>query len=82
MTRCIHCTRCIRYLNEIIDISFLGVISRGFSMKITNFMNNLYNAFALGNVIDICPVAAITTKNYIEPRGALTAHNTEDRSRA
>jgi NADH dehydrogenase/NADH:ubiquinone oxidoreductase subunit G len=72
MTRCIHCTRCIRFFNEILDINLLGLINRGFSMKISYFTENLYQykANAFGNVADICPV------------GALTLANTEDRIRA
>lgn len=72
MTRCIHCTRCIRFFTEILDINLLGLINRGFSMKVTSFTENLsqYKANAFGNVVDICPV------------GALTLSNTEDRIRA
>lgn len=72
MTRCIHCTRCIRFFTEILDINLLGLINRGFSMKVSYFTENLhqYKATAFGNVVDICPV------------GALTLSNTEDRIRA
>jgi len=63
MTRCIHCTRCIRYFTEVLDISLLGLIQRGFSMKVSSFVETLYDAFALGNVIDICPVGAFNKFN-------------------
>lgn len=64
MTRCIHCTRCIRYFNEIIGYSLLGTIGRGNSMEIGNYvLNNDFSELS-GNVIDLCPVGALTSKPF------------------
>lgn len=66
MTRCIHCTRCVRFLNEISGFSFFGVVGRGSKMEISNYILNsikYFNEFS-GNIIDICPVGALTSKPY------------------
>ena len=66
MTRCIHCTRCVRFLNEITGSSFFGVIGRGSKMEISTYLLNkikTFNEFS-GNIIDICPVGALTSKPY------------------
>jgi len=65
MTRCIHCTRCVRFTSEIAGIGFLGVLNRGHFMEINEYSNNLslYSEI-LGNLIDLCPVGAITSKPY------------------
>lgn len=60
MTRCIHCTRCIRFVNEISSIYDLGVIGRGLNMEIGTYILNFINDELLGNVIDLCPVGALT----------------------
>jgi len=60
MTRCIHCTRCVRFLTEVGGISDFGVIGRGFFMEIGTFIeNHLYNDL-FSNIIDLCPVGALT----------------------
>jgi NADH dehydrogenase (ubiquinone) Fe-S protein 1 len=64
MTRCIHCTRCIRFFNEISGTSSLGMINRGGSSEISTYvLNNLIDEMS-GNVIDLCPVGALTSKPY------------------
>jgi len=64
MTRCIHCTRCIRFFNEISGNSSLGMINRGGSSEISTYiLNNLIDEMS-GNVIDLCPVGASTSKPY------------------
>lgn len=59
MTRCIHCTRCVRYLNEICDIRDFGVIGRGEFMEIGGYVSNFIMDELLGNIIDLCPVGAL-----------------------
>ena len=63
MTRCIHCTRCVRFANEISNFS-LGVLDRGASMEIGTYYNiNLLDELS-GNIIDLCPVGALTSMPY------------------
>jgi NADH-quinone oxidoreductase chain G len=65
MTRCIHCTRCIRFSNEISGVPFIGTSGRGLETEITNYISsNNINSPISGNLIDICPVGAITSKSY------------------
>jgi NADH dehydrogenase/NADH:ubiquinone oxidoreductase subunit G len=64
MTRCIHCTRCVRFLNEISDVFNFGVIGRGSSMEIGIYVDNFINDELLGNIIDLCPVGALTSMPY------------------
>lgn len=64
MTRCIHCTRCIRYFNEIMGYSLLGTLGRGNSMEIGNYVFNNDFSELSGNVIDLCPVGALTSKPF------------------
>jgi len=64
MTRCIHCTRCIRFFNEITGIPALGMVNRGNSSEITTYIkNNLIDELS-GNIIDLCPVGALTSLPY------------------
>lgn len=64
MTRCIHCTRCIRFLNEISGVPALGMINRGNSSEISTYIkNNLIDELS-GNIIDLCPVGALTSLPY------------------
>jgi len=64
MTRCIHCTRCVRFSDEILGIKDLGVIGRGSSSEIK--MNNVFflDHELSGNIVDVCPVGALTSKPY------------------
>jgi len=64
MTRCIHCTRCIRYATEIAGIQVYGTTGRGKSMEVGTYISNLFNSEISGNVIDLCPVGALTSKPY------------------
>jgi NADH dehydrogenase/NADH:ubiquinone oxidoreductase subunit G len=59
MTRCIHCTRCVRFVNEVSSVYDFGVIGRGFNMEIGTYVMNFINDELLGNVIDLCPVGAL-----------------------
>jgi len=67
MTRCIHCTRCVRFSNEVSNF-MLGVISRGSKMEIGTYINENENISLLdvlsGNIIDLCPVGALTSMPY------------------
>lgn len=64
MTRCIQCTRCVRFMREVAGLNFLGVIGRGNSMEISNFLEKSLFSELSGNVIDVCPVGALTSKPY------------------
>ena len=64
MTRCIHCTRCVRFATDVIGNSFLGVTGRGVGSEIGSYTNVIFNSELSGNVIDLCPVGALTSKLY------------------
>ena len=64
MNRCIHCTRCVRFTNEIAGINDLGITGRGSSMQIGFYIQKLFHSEISGNVIDLCPVGALTSKPY------------------
>ena len=64
MTRCIHCTRCVRFGQEVAGVMELGAIGRGEDMKITTFLGTSMDSEVSGNVIDLCPVGALTSKPY------------------
>ena len=64
MTRCIHCTRCIRFATEIAGIPELGAIGRGEDMEITTYLEKSMESELSANVIDLCPVGALTSKPY------------------
>lgn len=64
MTRCIHCTRCVRFATEIAGIEDLGTFGRGMDTEIGTYVNKIFNSELSGNVIDICPVGALTSKPY------------------
>ncbi len=63
MTRCIHCTRCVRFVEEIAGIEALGAINRGEHMEITSLQTAVASEMS-GNLIDLCPVGALTSKPY------------------
>jgi NADH-quinone oxidoreductase subunit G len=64
MTRCIHCTRCVRFSSEIAGVDFFGTINRGTNTEISNYIPKTFNSFLSGNIIDLCPVGALTAKSY------------------
>jgi len=64
MTRCIHCTRCVRFANEIAGIADLGTSGRGSQIEIGMYIERLFKSEFSGNVIDLCPVGALTSKPY------------------
>lgn len=64
MTRCIHCTRCVRFSKEIAGVESLGIFGRGVNSEIGTYVNKLFNSELSGNIIDICPVGALTSKHY------------------
>ncbi len=64
MTRCIHCTRCIRFATEVAGVPELGAIGRGENMEITTYLEKSMESEMSANVIDLCPVGALTSKPY------------------
>ena len=64
MTRCIHCTRCIRFATEVAGIDEIGAIGRGEDMEITTYLEKAMESELSANVIDLCPVGALTSNPY------------------
>src|SRR5579871_376154 len=64
MNRCIHCTRCVRFTTEVAGVSELGAIGRGEDMEITTYLERAMTSELQGNVLDLCPVGALTSKPY------------------
>ena len=64
MTRCIHCTRCVRFATEVAGIPELGAVGRGEDMEITTYLEKAMESELSANVIDLCPVGALTSKPY------------------
>ena len=64
MNRCIHCTRCIRFSAEVAGVPELGAIGRGEDMEITTYLEQAMSSELQGNVVDLCPVGALTSKPY------------------
>ncbi len=64
MTRCIHCTRCVRFMTEVAGVDELGAIGRGEDMEITTYLERGILSNLSGNVVDLCPVGALTSKPY------------------
>ncbi len=62
MNRCIHCTRCVRFTTEVAGVSELGAIGRGEDMEITTYLERALTSELQGNVVDLCPVGALTSK--------------------
>ena len=65
MTRCIHCTRCIRFATEVAGVPELGAIGRGEDMQITTYLEQSMQSELSANVVDLCPVGALTSKPYV-----------------
>ncbi len=64
MTRCIQCTRCVRFTTEVAGITDMGATGRGEDMEITTYLGKAINSELQGNIIDLCPVGALTSKPY------------------
>jgi NADH-quinone oxidoreductase subunit G len=64
MTRCIHCTRCIRFLTDVAGVAELGATGRGEDMEISTYIERALGSELSGNIIDLCPVGALTSKPY------------------
>ena len=64
MTRCIHCTRCVRFAEEVAGVDQLGTVGRGEETEITTFLEQAIDSELSGNIIDLCPVGALTSKPY------------------
>ena len=64
MTRCIHCTRCIRFAGEVAGVEDLGTTGRGVDMQVGTYVEKMFKSELSGNVIDLCPVGALTAKPY------------------
>src|SRR5438477_864721 len=64
MNRCIHCTRCIRFSTEVAGVPELGATGRGEDMEITTYLESAMTSELQGNVVDLCPVGALTSKPY------------------
>jgi NADH-quinone oxidoreductase subunit G len=64
MTRCIHCTRCVRFATEVAGVQELGATGRGEDMEITTYLEKALSSELSGNVVDLCPVGALTSKPY------------------
>ena len=65
MTRCIHCTRCVRFATEIAGVPEVGAIGRGEDMEITTYLEQSMQSELSANVVDLCPVGALTSKPYV-----------------
>jgi len=64
MTRCIHCTRCVRFSTEVAGVNDMGAIGRGENMEITTYLEKALASELSGNVVDLCPVGALTSRPY------------------
>ncbi len=64
MNRCIHCTRCVRFTTEVAGVPELGAIGRGEDMEITTYLEQAMSSELQSNVVDLCPVGALTSKPY------------------
>ena len=77
MTRCISCTRCVRFTSEVAGITQMGQTGRGEDAEITNYLNETLNSNLQGNIIDLCPVGALTSKPYAFTARPWELSNTE-----
>ncbi len=64
MNRCIHCTRCVRFVDEVAGVPELGALGRGEHMEITSYLERALTSELSANVVDLCPVGALTSKPY------------------
>src|SRR5712672_4077107 len=77
MNRCIHCTRCIRFLTEIAGVEELGATGRGEAMEITTYVERALGSELSANIVDLCPVGALTSKPYAYVARPWELHKTE-----
>ncbi|KAJ2499690.1 ndufs1 NADH-ubiquinone oxidoreductase subunit [Coemansia sp. RSA 1972] len=77
MTRCIHCTRCVRFMNEVAGTGELGTTGRGNDMQIGTYVSRALGSELSGNIIDLCPVGALTSKPYAFTARPWELKNTE-----
>ena len=77
MNRCIHCTRCIRFLTDIAGVEELGATGRGEAMEITTYIERALGSELSANIIDLCPVGALTSKPYSYVARPWELHKTE-----
>ena len=82
MTRCIHCTRCVRFATEVAGVEELGALGRGEHMEITTYVEKALRSELSGNIIDLCPVGALTSKPYAFIARPWELEKTETRRRA
>jgi NADH-quinone oxidoreductase subunit G len=64
MTRCIHCTRCVRFMEQVAGVEEIGAVGRGENMEITSYLEHALTSELSGNVVDLCPVGALVSKPY------------------
>ncbi|MBV9995483.1 MAG: NADH-quinone oxidoreductase subunit G [Caulobacteraceae bacterium] len=64
MTRCIQCTRCVRFITEVAGVAEIGLVNRGEDAEITTYLNQAVTSELSANIIDLCPVGALTSKPY------------------
>jgi NADH-quinone oxidoreductase subunit G len=77
MTRCIHCTRCIRFLEDVAGVPELGALGRGEDMEVGTYIEKGLTSELSGNIIDLCPVGALTSKPYEFKARSWELHKTE-----
>lgn len=77
MTRCIHCTRCIRFATEIAGVEELGAMGRGEHMEVGTYVEQSLTSELSGNIVDICPVGALTSRPYAFKARSWELHKTE-----
>ena len=77
MTRCIHCTRCVRFASEVAGVPEIGLVNRGEHMEITTYLDRAASSELSGNVIDLCPVGALTSKPFAFAARAWELRRTE-----
>src|ERR1700685_3996363 len=77
MTRCIHCTRCVRFMTEVAGVEELGALGRGEHMEIGTYIEKGLSSELSANIIDICPVGALTSKPYAFVARSWELHKTD-----
>jgi NADH-quinone oxidoreductase subunit G len=77
MTRCIHCTRCIRFITEVAGVPDLGATARGENMEVGTYVEKALSSELSGNIIDLCPVGALTSKPYAFVARSWELHKTD-----